>query len=124
MFACFHLCVQQDGYDPKKSKINDEKLAEFIRAAISGDLNEVPGLGPAALKLLAAGEGSNKVKDLEKNDPCYCEMTAYTYHSWVLLLLVIASICVDVQLVLKAQKYVGLQRFPSGGSSIDVLAAF
>jgi hypothetical protein len=55
-------CVQQDGYDPKKSKINDEKLAEFIRAAISGDLNEVPGLGPAALKLLAAGEGSNKVK--------------------------------------------------------------
>jgi hypothetical protein len=48
-------------------------------------------------------------------------MTAYTYHSWLLLLLVIAS---DIQLLLKAQKYVGLQRFPSGGSSIDVLAAF
>eukprot|EP00953_Heterococcus_sp_UTEX-ZZ885_P008110 4870-Heterococcus_DN1.PRE.2 len=83
-----------DGYDPKKSKINDEKLAEFIRAVISGDLNEVPGLGPAALKLLAAGEGSNKVKDLEKNDPCYCVL--------------------NDRLLLKAQKYVGLQRFSSG----------
>jgi hypothetical protein len=73
------LCVEQDGYDPKKSKINDEKLAEFIRAAISGDLNEVPGLGPAALKLLAAGEGSNKVK--EKNDPCYCLLNDRVYLS-------------------------------------------
>jgi hypothetical protein len=67
------LCVQQDGYDPKKSKINDEKLAEFIRAAITGDLNEVPGLGPAALKLLAAGEGSNKVRPQEERS----SFTAY-----------------------------------------------
>jgi hypothetical protein len=66
------LCVEQDGYDPKKSKINDEKLAEFIRAAISGDLNEVPGLGPAALKLLAAGEGSNKVKTLKERSALLC----------------------------------------------------
>lgn len=29
------------GYDPKRSKVSDDKLAEFIRSAITGDITEV-----------------------------------------------------------------------------------
>ena len=43
---------QADGYDPKKSKVNADRMEEFIQAQISGDLNEVPGIGPAAIKAL------------------------------------------------------------------------
>ncbi|KAG5180527.1 hypothetical protein JKP88DRAFT_185579 [Tribonema minus] len=53
--------AEEAGYDPKRSKVTDEKLAEFIRQPITGELTEVPGIGPAAVKKLAAGEGSNKV---------------------------------------------------------------
>ena len=33
--------TDQVGYDPKRSKVSDDKLAEFIRSAISGDITEV-----------------------------------------------------------------------------------
>jgi hypothetical protein len=52
--------TQADGYDPKKSQVNDDKLAEFIRASITGDIREVPGIGDAARKALASGEDDEK----------------------------------------------------------------
>lgn len=39
-----HCVAEQVGYDPKRSKVSDDKLAEFIRSAISGDITEVGGL--------------------------------------------------------------------------------
>jgi hypothetical protein len=44
------------GYDPQRSVIAPDKLAEFIQAPITGDLTEVPGVGPATQKaMIAAG---------------------------------------------------------------------
>jgi hypothetical protein len=51
-FRLLLLFIQADGYDPKKSKVNADRMEEFIQAQISGDLNEVPGIGPAAIKAL------------------------------------------------------------------------
>ena len=47
---------KSEGYDPKRSTINDDKLAEFIRAPITGDLKEIPGLGPKGIEKLADGD--------------------------------------------------------------------
>jgi hypothetical protein len=41
-----------DGYDPNKSQVGSDKLSDFLRAQITGDLQEVPGIGPANEKLL------------------------------------------------------------------------
>ena len=43
-------------YDPRRSNVKEEALAEFIRAPITGELTEVPGIGPAAAKALASGD--------------------------------------------------------------------
>ena len=34
-------------------------MADFQRAQLSGDLAEVPGIGPAAIKKLAAGDNED-----------------------------------------------------------------
>jgi len=39
-------------YDPKKTNINEDKLADWLRDKITGDLEEVPGIGPANKALL------------------------------------------------------------------------
>ena len=36
-------------------------MADFIRGTVTGDVTEVPGIGPAAAKKLACGEGDEKV---------------------------------------------------------------
>lgn len=36
-------------------------MADFIRGTVTGDVTEVPGVGPAAAKKLADGEGDEKV---------------------------------------------------------------
>mmetsp|Transcript_25881 Transcript_25881/g.38337 ORF Transcript_25881/g.38337 Transcript_25881/m.38337 type:complete len:114 (+) Transcript_25881:76-417(+) len=41
-----------DGFHPNKSTINADVLEAFIRKAVTGDLLEVPGIGPAAKELL------------------------------------------------------------------------
>jgi hypothetical protein len=55
-WVCFpfhHLLLQcltmaaATGYDPKKTNINESKLANWLREQISGDLEEIPGIGPA-----------------------------------------------------------------------------
>jgi hypothetical protein len=46
-----------DGYDPQKSRVAEDTLADFLRAPLTGDLTEVPGIGKAAVtKLGAEGE--------------------------------------------------------------------
>lgn len=45
-----------DGYDPQKSRVAEDTLADFLRAPLTGDLTEVPGIGPAAVTKLAAGD--------------------------------------------------------------------
>jgi len=66
IFAFFflsHFSPQSDaqGYDPKRSRVNDDTMADFIRGTVTGDVTEVPGIGPAAAKKLASGEGDEKV---------------------------------------------------------------
>eukprot|EP00596_Hydrurales_sp_CCMP1899_P011118 CAMPEP_0119038170 /NCGR_PEP_ID=MMETSP1177-20130426/6894_1 /TAXON_ID=2985 /ORGANISM="Ochromonas sp, Strain CCMP1899" /LENGTH=125 /DNA_ID=CAMNT_0007000353 /DNA_START=53 /DNA_END=430 /DNA_ORIENTATION=- len=42
------------GFNPNNSKVSDNRLSEFLRAEISGDLSEVPGVGPASVTALNA----------------------------------------------------------------------
>lgn len=54
--------VQSEGYDPKRSRVSDDKMDQWRRAQITGDLVEVPGIGAAAVKKLAeADEGADKI---------------------------------------------------------------
>mmetsp|Transcript_29238 Transcript_29238/g.70476 ORF Transcript_29238/g.70476 Transcript_29238/m.70476 type:complete len:134 (+) Transcript_29238:147-548(+) len=48
-----------DGYDPKKSKVSDNTMENWRTSQTEPDLNSVPGIGPAAIKIL---------KDLD--EPC------------------------------------------------------
>lgn len=50
-----------DGYDPQKSRVAEDALADFLRAPLTGDLTEVPGIGPAAVTKLADGEEGDSV---------------------------------------------------------------
>lgn len=52
-----------DGYDPQKSRVAEDTLADFLRAPLTGDLTEVPGIGPAAVNKLAAGEDGESVEN-------------------------------------------------------------
>jgi hypothetical protein len=53
--------MSSDGYDPQKSRVAEDTLADFLRAPLTGDLNEVPGIGPAAISKLADGEEAEAV---------------------------------------------------------------
>ena len=41
--------------------MSDDTLADFFRSQLTGDLQEIPGIGPAAAKCLAAGEDDDKI---------------------------------------------------------------
>eukprot|EP00567_Pseudictyota_dubia_P016232 CAMPEP_0197440840 /NCGR_PEP_ID=MMETSP1175-20131217/7244_1 /TAXON_ID=1003142 /ORGANISM="Triceratium dubium, Strain CCMP147" /LENGTH=131 /DNA_ID=CAMNT_0042971019 /DNA_START=128 /DNA_END=523 /DNA_ORIENTATION=+ len=45
-----------EGYDPRKSRVSDDTLNQFLRGKISGNIEDVPGIGPAAAKRLAEGD--------------------------------------------------------------------
>eukprot|EP00616_Rhizochromulina_sp_CCMP1243_P002088 CAMPEP_0118968976 /NCGR_PEP_ID=MMETSP1173-20130426/6125_1 /TAXON_ID=1034831 /ORGANISM="Rhizochromulina marina cf, Strain CCMP1243" /LENGTH=121 /DNA_ID=CAMNT_0006918161 /DNA_START=39 /DNA_END=404 /DNA_ORIENTATION=- len=34
-------------FDPKKTTLNEDAIGEFLRGVVTGDLTEVPGVGPA-----------------------------------------------------------------------------
>eukprot|EP01038_Epipyxis_sp_PR26KG_P008051 gene8051-10907_t len=42
-----------DGYHPEKSRVKPAALSDFLRAPLTGNLQEVPGVGPATVELLA-----------------------------------------------------------------------
>ncbi|GLD98784.1 hypothetical protein PINS_up007502 [Pythium insidiosum] len=52
-----------EGYDPQKSRVAEDTLADFLRAPLTGDLTEVPGIGKAAVGKLAAGEEGDRVEN-------------------------------------------------------------
>lgn len=52
-----------DGYDPQKSRVAEDTLADFLRAPLTGDLTEVPGIGPAAVTKLGDGEDGDRVEN-------------------------------------------------------------
>jgi len=49
----------EQGYDPKRSRVSDDTMADFQRGRLSGDLSEVPGIGPAAIRKLGVGENDD-----------------------------------------------------------------
>jgi hypothetical protein len=52
-----------DGYDPQKSRVAEDTLADFLRAPLTGDLTEVPGIGPAAVSKLGDGEDGDSIEN-------------------------------------------------------------
>mmetsp|Transcript_1578 Transcript_1578/g.2611 ORF Transcript_1578/g.2611 Transcript_1578/m.2611 type:complete len:118 (-) Transcript_1578:118-471(-) len=44
--------ADSEGFHPEKSRVDEVALSDFIRAPLSGDLKQVPGIGPATEKLL------------------------------------------------------------------------
>eukprot|EP00596_Hydrurales_sp_CCMP1899_P011153 CAMPEP_0119040082 /NCGR_PEP_ID=MMETSP1177-20130426/9916_1 /TAXON_ID=2985 /ORGANISM="Ochromonas sp, Strain CCMP1899" /LENGTH=122 /DNA_ID=CAMNT_0007004803 /DNA_START=56 /DNA_END=424 /DNA_ORIENTATION=- len=50
-------------FDPSKSRVNEDKLVDFLRSEITGDLNELPGVGPATILALNA-DGINTTYQL------------------------------------------------------------
>ncbi|GKZ01343.1 hypothetical protein MPSEU_001085300 [Mayamaea pseudoterrestris] len=51
------MVVAPDGYDPSRSKVSADTMQLFINENVTGDLQEVPGIGPAAaLKLVNCDE--------------------------------------------------------------------
>ena len=47
---------QTEGYDPTKSMVSDNTLADFIDNDVQEDITTVPGIGSAAQAQLASGE--------------------------------------------------------------------
>ena len=52
-----------DGYDPTKSRVAEDKLSDFLRAPISGDITEVPGIGKVAAEKLNSGPEEDRVEN-------------------------------------------------------------
>ena len=42
-----------EGFNPERSQISQNTLANFIQSSISGDLTEVPGVGPKIARILS-----------------------------------------------------------------------
>jgi len=61
--SCLNCRTMSDsqGYDPKRSRVNDDTMMDFIRGTIAGTITEVPGIGPAAAKKMAAGDGDDAI---------------------------------------------------------------
>jgi hypothetical protein len=45
LFRCLHQSAANDGYDPRKSKVSDERMDAWNNSVVTGDLNTVPGIG-------------------------------------------------------------------------------
>lgn len=52
-----------EGYNPSKSKVHEDVLADFLRAPISGNLYEVPGIGEEAIQKLASGRKKDRIEN-------------------------------------------------------------
>ena len=45
-----------EGYNPNRSRVADDRLADFLRSPLTGDLLEVPGIGPKAKEMLGRSD--------------------------------------------------------------------
>jgi len=50
-----------EGYDPRKSKVSEDRMQKWRQENVTGDLSEVPGIGPAAIAKLAEGDGDDAI---------------------------------------------------------------
>ena len=50
------LFTKSEGYDPRRSKVSDGTMELWRSSPITGELKEVPGIGPAGIKKLAEPE--------------------------------------------------------------------
>uniref|UniRef100_A0A7S1ZJR7 Uncharacterized protein n=1 Tax=Trieres chinensis TaxID=1514140 RepID=A0A7S1ZJR7_TRICV len=53
--------MAETGYDPRRSRVSEDTLNDFLRGKITGEITEVPGIGPAAAKRLAEGDDDDRV---------------------------------------------------------------
>ena len=51
--------MADEGFNPNKSKVKDDTLANFLQSEIKEDLSTVPGIGPATVKALNE-DGNNE----------------------------------------------------------------
>ena len=51
----------EEGFNPNRSQVSDDKLAEFLDAPIQEDITSVPGIAASAKQKLASGEGDDVV---------------------------------------------------------------
>jgi len=51
------------GYDPRRTTVQEATLADFLRNPITGDLIQIPGIGPAN-KAILIGVGINNTHQL------------------------------------------------------------
>lgn len=77
--------MADEGFHPNKSRVDDAKLGDFIRAEVTGELQEVPGIGPKTEEALRANDISTtwqlmakylslkgeKVESVDHNDRFY-----------------------------------------------------
>jgi hypothetical protein len=56
-----HKQSDSAGYDPKRSRVSDDTMMDFVRGQITGDLTEVPGIGPKSAEKLGEGDDSDAV---------------------------------------------------------------
>ncbi|KAJ1456913.1 hypothetical protein M885DRAFT_563524 [Pelagophyceae sp. CCMP2097] len=51
-----------DGYNFKKTTIQENKLADWLRVPVTSDLQQIPGIGPAYELKLKEGTGDDVVE--------------------------------------------------------------
>jgi hypothetical protein len=49
------------GYDPKKSRVSESTMSDWMRSKITGEITDVPGIGPGAAAKLASGEADDQI---------------------------------------------------------------
>jgi hypothetical protein len=85
------IIMAETGYDPNRSRVSDDKMADFLRSPITGDLQEIPGVGPAAVRNLAEGEGGSITNTFQligqflklRNDEGDCVAHCDTMWQWL-----------------------------------------
>mmetsp|Transcript_17349 Transcript_17349/g.20024 ORF Transcript_17349/g.20024 Transcript_17349/m.20024 type:complete len:130 (+) Transcript_17349:70-459(+) len=50
------MMISTEGYDPKRSKVSENTMDEWLKSHVSGDLLDVPGIGVKAKEKLAEGD--------------------------------------------------------------------
>jgi hypothetical protein len=60
----FLFQAPEEGYDPRKSKVSDSTTEKWNTIAISGDITEVPGIGPKAAEMLAFDESGRESEQI------------------------------------------------------------
>jgi hypothetical protein len=51
--------VAEEGFNPNKSKVSNDTMEHWKNSTITGDLRQIPGIGPAAVEKLKAESITN-----------------------------------------------------------------